>query len=1301
MSHTTTPLDALAFPLSGSHLIEASAGTGKTYTLALLYVRLILGHGDTAYGLGRALSPRDILVMTFTESAAEELRDRIRSRLVEAAHYFYERTPARAADDPIERLRSSYDRAEWNLCAWKLQTAAESMDEAQVSTTHSWCHQVLVEQAFDTRGLFNRQLVSETQDLLAEVVRDYWRIHFQSLSEAEAGLIQDKLKSPADLQNNLRELLSPTNEAITYQGEPLSVRDLQSHLDDNLRYAQDAAQAEQDYDNARQAQKAHEREVQAHWLAHWPQIESHLLALRTSLKPASHKSGSIEEFQAHLATLHAWAQGSAKAPALLKNYAQGRFKFLKNKPFSQEDDLPAFALLKQWLDQDKPSKAQITPPAIDIKAAVLAHAQPWVEQTLHQRMRQRAEMSFDDLLIELDRALDPSNKADAALRLASSLRERFPVALIDEFQDTDPIQYRIIDRIYALADNRPETGLVMIGDPKQAIYSFRGADIYTYLQARSAIDERIYTLETNFRSSQALVSACNALFTHAEQHARAAFRFQTDGHNPLPFIQAKANGRDETLYLPSAHQTTQAAQALTFWYIAPEDDDEGALATGRYRQLAAESTASQIAEWLRAAEHNQAGFGQDQTINQALRPGDIAILVRTATEAKAVRKAMQKRRIASVYLSDRESLFASQEAMDVLHWLQACANPLDERLVKAALGTNSLAIALEQLAQWQVDELAWEAQMLHFQQLHTIWQRQGVLVMLNALLERFDLPTRLMQQNNGERRLTNLLHVAEWLQQASNEFDGEQALIRHLIAYLQAGDQEQILRLESDAERVQVITIHKAKGLDYPLVMLPFISSWRDINGKQHQVSVHQGHHKTIEIAGKDRFKSAWEQANDERISEDMRLLYVALTRAQHALWLGVAALKSGNVKTPQVERSALGYLLNAGEPLANAFEYEQHLRDLANQHDAIHLDNAPTPNTSLAPARAERSLEPARTAPALPSIQPWWIASYSAIHFQSDGQSDAAVDNDTAQQDQLEEESRLAQSEQSLTDVSSGVAMAQTAHPLSADNVLHQFPAGATWGTVLHSLIEWAAQQTYTPLDAAPIKGFAAVVKDNVDSYARFVRFCEHRRIEAQFIEPLWQWLVNFIATPWALEAVASDARFALRDLQPAHVAVEMEFMIESHAVATTKLDALVCDQLPLFESVRRPAAKPNWLNGMLKGFIDLVAEHQGRYYVIDWKSNRLGLNDADYSHAAMRQHMGSHRYDLQYVLYLLALHRQLKARLPGYDYDTHVGGAIYVFLRGTHNAQTGGLFYDKPPKALIEALDALFAHAPQGQPA
>ncbi|MBE0507047.1 MAG: exodeoxyribonuclease V subunit beta [Marinospirillum sp.] len=1311
----TEQLNPLSFPLKGSRLIEASAGTGKTFTLALLYVRLVLGHGKAGTAFKQPLTPRDILVVTFTEAAAEELRDRIRGRLVEAADYFLQALPDNSEDDPLEQLRCDFDKAQWNHCAWQLQVAAQSMDEARISTIHSWCNRVLVEQAFDTRGLFNRQLVTDINDLLAEVVRDYWRCNFYSLPAEHAALINDEaFKSPDNLQQALKGLLKMGSLGASFKGAPLRVDDLSGHLKAAQEYQAAKAEADRVFEEAKEARLEFENKVKAHWKDNWEAIKTHLLELRSSLNGTSHDSTTEESYNKLLEAIQNWVLGKGAVPGKLKNFAAGAFKFKKGGTFQQEKPLEAFSLLKELFELNLQAQVAVDPPEPPLRAAIVAHALPWVQQTFNQRMKQRAEMGFDDLLIELDRALDPNQASDAAERLAESLRNRFPVAMIDEFQDTDPVQYRIFDRIYDVQQNCEDQGLFMIGDPKQAIYSFRGADIHTYLKAREATTGRHYTLKKNFRSTQGVVDACNALFQYAEDHERAAFRFKQGNSNPIPFIAVEAQGRKETLYLPGTG--SEGVSPLNLWYFPPEEADKNEepkpLSIKSQRQLAAEAAASEIVKWLGAAAKGQAGFGTNGEVEQPLQAADIAILVRTGTEAKAIRKALQTRQIASVYLSDRESVFSSQETKDLLHWLHACANPLDERLVKAALGTNTLNLPLTQLAAWQDDELAWEGQMQSFQQLHWVWQRKGILAMAYQLLQVFDLPARLMQTPDGERSLTNILHLAEWLQQASSELDGEQALIRHLAEHLDAGDEQQLLRLESDAERIKVITIHKSKGLEYPLVLLPFIGSWKEIDGHTTQVPWLQkeGHYQ--EVAGKKAFGEAWEIANDERISEDMRLLYVALTRARHALWLGVAALQSGRSKTPQVERSAWGYLLNGGRSFPSVHLYESYLQKLAGKSLHINLQDAPAATETLLHPQNQEQLQPARLSPKLNSLYNWWIASYSAIHFQSHAAGEAAgeatehpEESGGAQhyQDQEPETSKDDQNEQEQRDISIGSSDGENAHEgeLSAENVLHRFPAGATWGTVLHTLLEWAAVQEYKDTQGEKIKGFAAVVAGNTDARTQFGAFCKRRRIQPPFIEPLWQWLINFVSNTWQLNALSpvqgQDFGFALKDLKPSQIAVEMEFMVESHWVNAISMDKAVRAQT--LSQVERPQAKNNLLNGLLKGFIDLVAEYEGRYFVIDWKSNRLGRQDVDYTQEAMLKQILSHRYDLQYVLYLVALHRLLKARLPDYDYDQHVGGAIYVFLRGTHNTQTQGLFCDKPPKALIEQLDGMLKKTDKAQ--
>jgi exodeoxyribonuclease V beta subunit len=618
--------------------------------------------------------------------------------------------------------------------------------------------------------------------------------------------------------------------------------------------------------------------------------------------------------------------------------------------------------------------------------------------------------------------------------------------------------------------------------------------------------------------------------------------------------------------------------------------------------------------------------------------------------------------VRSVYLSDKDSVFAAQEAHDLLTWLKACAEPDVERPLRAALACITLNLSLTELEQLNQDELAWEARVMQFRRYREIWRKQGVLPMLRRLLHDFQLPQALITRSDGERVLTNLLHLSELLQQAAAELDGEQALIRHLSEHLalsgQAGE-EQILRLESDEQLVKVVTIHKSKGLEYPLVFLPFICSAKPVDGSRLPLHYHDASGKaqvtlrpTLELIA---------QADDERLAEDLRLLYVALTRAQHACWLGVTDLKRGNNNSSVLHLSALGYLLGGGAILPESSGLKRWLEDLQQDCPALSYAEMPEATTEhYHPPRNEATL----LAPLVPkrkASENWWIASYSALRI-GDSMSvgtDEAPESPQAQK--LFDDERL--DPEAPREVMTG----------GAD--IHRFPRGPNPGTFLHGLLEWAGDE-----------GFSATPKAVEDAVARR---CNRRGWEG-WIVTLSDWLQHLLKSPLHIGGGQPPVVFE----QLVQYRVEMEFWFASHKVDVLKLDELVRQYT--HNGVARVAAEPVMLNGMFKGFIDLTFEHDGRYYVADYKSNWLGIDDAAYTEQAMEQSILDNRYDLQYVLYLLALHRQLKARLPDYDYDRHIGGALYLFLRGTR-AASQGVYFARPPRELIERLDRLFQGKPE----
>ncbi|MCK6395230.1 exodeoxyribonuclease V subunit beta [Zoogloea sp.] len=1228
-------LAPLVFPLHGSRLIEASAGTGKTFTIALLYVRLVLGHGSAESAPPRALMPPEILVVTFTDAATQELRDRIRTRLADAAALF-RADPAKVealppGDDLLHDLRASYPPDAWPACARKLQLAAEWMDEAAVSTIHGWCKRMLQEHAFDSDSLFTQQLETDQDELFAEVVRDYWRSFMYPLGSDDARQVKGWWASPDALRKDIEPLCThavslPPAAAPASTLAVAAAEKLQQLTALKAPWPAWLGELRTLFDEARKVKAFDARKLNSANCARW------------------------------LDALQAWADDASAVEPDLSDAAWTR--------------LTPAGLAEIWVDGTPPAHPAFAALAElsgalaalpDGHDGVLHHGARWVAERFAEEQARRAQMGFDDLLTRLDAALQGPN----GTRLAECIRNQFPVALIDEFQDTDAVQYRIFDAVYRVAASDPTSALILIGDPKQAIYAFRGADIYTYLAARAATAGRLYTLRRNYRSTLSMVEATNRCFEVAEARAdgQGAFLFRREGGegaNPVPFLPAGAAGRKDRLRVAGAD-----APALSLWQLPALEDDKP-WPKGAYLEAMAEVCASEMVRLLNLGQGGQAGFGS-AAVETPLRPGHMAVLVNSGGEAAAIREALGRRGVRSVYLSEKESVFQRPEAVDLQRWLAACAEPDDGRALRAALATPTLALGWAELDRLNHDEAAWEARLLQFRAYRECWRRQGVLPMLRRLLNDFRVPARLLARGGaGERSLTDVLHLAELLQQAAAVLDGEHALIRHLAEQRSDGghgDARQI-RLESDADLVQVVTVHKSKGLEYPLVFLPFACAFRAAKSTDLPLTWHDDEGR-LQVALRDD-GGLLEKVDRERLGEDLRKLYVALTRACYATWVGVAQLDA-------LEKSALGYLLAGGKTFSGA-TLTRSLADLADGCPSVVVIPDPQPSEDLCTLTAGLLREGPARQPRHPVREHWWIASYSAL--QSDAGGPGA---DTPAEDVFREAAVDVPAADAASAQSSLPAPAPATVPAEASiGPLHAFPRGAAVGTFLHDLLEWAAGQGFDRAVAAP-----ALLRDAI------ARRCAVRGWEA-WIDPLCGWLTDFMQRPLVAAGADGTPPLSLAGLD-GQVA-EMEFWIAVHGVDLPRLDALVCQHT--LGATPRPALQPGQLNGMLKGFIDLVAEHGGRYYVVDYKSNWLGPDDAAYTPEAMAREILAHRYELQYVLYLLALHRLLKLRLPDYDYDRHLGGALYLFLRGSHSA-TGGVHAERPPRALIEALDHLFARS------
>ena len=1191
-------LNAHTLPLQGRQVIEASAGTGKTWTLAALYLRLVLGHPH-----GTPLLPPQILVMTFTDAATAELRARIRTRLSQAATYFDLSAQGRECpkslevDEFLKQLRDDFDSSDWPRCALQLHCAAEWMDDAAIYTIHGWSRRMLTQHALESHNLFEQTRLDNAEQLKLTLVQDYWREWFYPLSADTLAHITPLIgHEPAQLLATLSDIWREQERkprALTPH-DVTPTQAIQAHLDWQAKVDASAHAAR----------------------AVWTDAVLHALQEAGAQKKI--KGLRADYFANWLKVLEAWVAHGDTAPTS-KDEAKVLERFttqaLQDKGWADAEGFAFFAQL-----QDHVALLDNPP---DTHTHIALHAAHAVGEAYAQAKAQRAAFDFSDLLQNLHHAV----MADDG-RLASAIRQQYPVALVDEFQDTDPWQYGTLHRIYAPDACTAANALVMIGDPKQAIYSFRGADLGTYLQARqdaqSVNDDALHTLTGNHRSNAGLVQAVNHVFTQISQPFAS-----TQGD--IEFVEVSAQGKEPALTLKG-----QAHPSLTVWHM-PTEGDADIVGMVSYRHGMARALADHMAQLLQQGDAN---------------PSDMAVLVRSQTQADAVRQALREYQIPSVYLSDHTSVYHSGEATDLWRLLRAVASPRQTAWVRAALGSRLWALDLSEVTQLTQDEATWEHLLEQFHQWHAVWQQQGVLPMLHQWLHSQHVAQRLLATADGERALSNLLHLGELLQHAEQSLQGEHALVRYLGEQIQSTHHDsdaQQARLETDDLCVKVITYHKSKGLQYPLVFVPFAGAF----------SVEK---KTNNVYATDDEGDDDSDADVSSVEEDMRLLYVALTRAQRGLWLGVAETKndlSGNAAKGTLKRSALSVLLNRqargdlGQQLHALWGSCPHI--CVSGLPALKNEAYQAPTTAhatqaaLTPQRAHHSL--------------WWTASFSAITrgLVSESKRDEAVAD-------------------AITDAATEASASSTPAPESI-SPWQSFPAGARYGTLLHDLLEWLSQNHWPVANPHAPEWATHAWAQLLERKTSWLQLDDAAQAQ---LEP---WLHAVVSTPLPLDSLQA-APLTLNALTPDHMWPEMEFNLEVQQLSASVLDHHI--QAHVCPGAHRPALQPRMMQGMLTGSLDLVLQHDGRYWVVDYKSNKLDSYDS----ATLQDAVLHKRYEVQYVLYTLALHRLLKVRLPNYNYAQHMGGAVYLFMRGISSAGAG-VHVDRPPQALIETLDALFAGA------
>jgi exodeoxyribonuclease V beta subunit len=1216
-------LNLIDFPLDGLSLIEASAGTGKTYALANLYLR---------YLLERQFSVEEILVVTFTEAATQELKDRIRSRIQELGvvfdHYIAGgHQPGDEGSDAV--LQYLYQQSK-NPSADRLwlKLAERQIDQAEIHTIHGFCQQLLRRHALDSNVPIQQHLLENQNDLLQQVFEDFWRQQILTLEQEALYYIYANWSGPDDLLRSISPLLNRSPQNVIPKAGPEGIASWVSQFESS---------------------KSWFVTLKEQTLASLDEVEDILLS--SGLKRLKDKLNWFNKIRAwsELPAIDFSFPNAGKRDNLFKEFVPANL-CEQTKAKCSPPEHAYFAFLEQHLNE--------LPAALEKQ--FIAHCYPLVRDMILKEKQSQRAFGFDDLILNVSDALKSADRSNA---FAEAVRGRYQVALIDEFQDTDPAQYHIFSALFGPAAGENCGRLTLIGDPKQAIYAFRGGDIATYLKAKKDIaahsNGHLFTMDTNWRSSPNMVSAVNSIFMGVGNPFRAS---------DIPFQMVKAaKGSEHNYSHAEAVDNGQSVAALNIALLETEG-------------LKKEQISSSL------ANYSVQKIVQLLAHDDDLKYSDIAILVRTGAEGELV-----KQRLAEVGLGasfeGKSSIFDSPEAQAIYFLLLAVADPKNEYAMRRCLAELFYGVSDQDFLQLNKQAQVFSNYLSVFEHLHKCWLSAGVLAMVRDALTALNVYEHWKSiafnqgSNDWERSLTNINQIAELLQQQSRIYKGHFALIRWLRdnisgAGLGAGDESK-LRLESDEQLIRIVTIHKSKGLEYPFVFVPFLFSAR---GADEAWFYNDEGALSIDLNKRDAYM---ELADEERLAEDIRLLYVALTRAKYQCYIGTAAYKSGAKASLGLAKTAWAYLIFKGEfPPKLDDEALTHVLAQWQQSHANLISVSQLTHEGLTDVavskRIQSSVSPGKLSARVlsrPIYDTWRVQSFTGLMNESHQKQSQAFNQP------------LVSAFSSLNSRSDRASSVNNIALNDGVNIF-SFPRGSQAGTFLHTIFESIEFETTMLLPE--LREQYSSLDELLVTKLKLSKLVDEKLI-SQWSQYLQTWMVAVLNFPLHLSLTdqqSSAPVLSLNQLKKQHYFPEMNFYFSVDKLRASRFNVLLARY-----GYGAHQMEFNTFEGHLKGAIDLVFKANEQYFILDYKSNFLGESIEDYQLDALQQVMDEHRYDVQYLIYTLAIHRFLKHRLgAAYCYERDYGGVYYLFLRGLDfdkPASGTGVLFVKPERALIESLD------------
>ncbi|WP_315968479.1 exodeoxyribonuclease V subunit beta [Buchnera aphidicola] len=1043
-----------------------------------------------------------------------------------------------------------------------LEKAKININNAAIYTIHGFCQDVLQNNTFN----FNKEIIENESFLYLQATQDFWRRFFYNLPKKIIKIIREEYNDPNTLLKEIKPILQ-INASINFKKK---------------------------IDKKETLISFHEKIIKKINIFKKKWLNYNLIILKQidklNVNKRIYNTFNIFKWQKNITE---WAESETKnykIPICLKYFSENNIE--KN---TKNYNLQKHVFFK---DINKILKKNFS-----LKNIILFYAIQKIPEFIKKEKEKQSLLGFNDLLEILLKNI----KKEKFLR--KIIIKKYPVALIDEFQDTNIQQYQIFNILY----KNKKLALFLVGDPKQSIYSFRGADIFSYLHAKSKIKDYYY-LDTNWRSSKDICQSINYLFSRNNN----PFYFKSITFEPI--LSSSKNERTK-FKIKGINQA-----AISFFFQKKEG-----VSISDYRDWIAKQCSNEISYWLTCAKKGEAVI-LHQNKERVLTEKDIVILVKNRTEAEIIQKALQKVNITSKYSSPYESVFKTLDASELLAILKSILDPTNINLLKKSILTHILnKIAVRKIKENSKTEISYYL-IKKLYEYNEKWKNIGIFYTIKTMILEYQKNSNDFQIYKNQKKNINFLHIAELLQEKSQYFYEENSLIRWFekkISEKNTLENEYIKNFE-ESQAIRIITIHKSKGLQYPIVWIPFMIDFNESK------SYFYHEQKTLKIFFDNRKNSeTLKKSDEERLAEDLRFLYVALTRSVNHCSIGIAYLikkRKKNKKNSDIHKSSLGYIIQNGK----CMDYKELLSELKILNKKSYIE-----------------------------------VKYEAINLKRLTIKDNLYKLSQPQfllreiklSSQITSFTKLKNENKYLNNIKHEYVQSCCFKKKDKTLTIHNFPRGNKAGIFIHYILKKIEFNSRLTTDW-------------------FYEILKKYEFSEKWAPILKCWINDF------LNLKINKLNITLSSLEKTKYIKELEFFLPIKNILYSNDLNKTIQSLDLISSVS-PKILFNPVTGILKGFIDLVFIFNKKYYILDYKSNYLGDNDSSYCFKNIKKEIIQHRYDIQYQIYTLALHQYLKKKLKNYHYKIHFGGVFYIFLRGI-NLQDS-IFYTIPDYLLIKKLSNL----------